>query len=108
MSEAELTLAFLKAAGDDDTLDALERMAAVIPELNAKMDMRLLDVVGRSWHDVLHPDVLNLPPRSVVGAVCLQAVMKCDLLTSTMTDAVKEHHLIRLAVGHQCDVWLFG
>lgn len=109
MAPANLHLAFLQAEGDDAAVEALDVLAKEDPELNVLMPGRLEDAIEKHWDAHLHSEVLDLELQSTVGAVCYQAVLKCDLLTRTLQDLdANEIHQIRSAVSHQCSVWLFG
>lgn len=109
MAPANLHLAFLQAEGDDAVVEALDVLAKEDPELAALMPGRLEGAIEKHWDAHLHSEVLDLEVQSTVGATCFQALMKCDLFTRTLQDLnANEIHLIRSAVGRQCNVWLFG
>lgn len=111
MDAAQALAAFLAAKADDTLHNDDAVFAAFMALCDADRDWAwkarhsIRNAVGH-WEHHLDDAVCELHASTVVGALCLQAILAADRLIEILGDI--DTASIKSAVAEQCSVWLHG
>jgi hypothetical protein len=101
--------AFVGAWDDEDPDEAVFDAYHALCQADQTSANTLVQTLGEAmeaWEPLMHPELAALPCNSVVGARCLQIMLRAEGLIERLHDINGDS--IREPVLKQCDVYLFG